>query len=113
MGPLHHVVEFRHETGVNEDVLALLSTYGVGLCLHDMPGGPTGAAARAVTGDVIYVRFHGATHKYSGRYGDAGSNTPLTVAPLDSRRSSRRAVYLCKPRVCWPGAALAWPLLYQ
>lgn len=71
VGPLHHVVEFRHETGVTDNVLALLAAHGVGLCLHDMPGGPTAAAARAVTADVVYVRFHGATHKYSGRYGDA------------------------------------------
>lgn len=71
VGPLQHVIEFRHETGVTDEVLALLARHGVGLCLHDMPGGPVGMAARAVTSDVVYVRFHGATHKYSGRYADA------------------------------------------
>jgi uncharacterized protein YecE (DUF72 family) len=70
VGPLSHVIEFRHETGVTDEVLDLLRAHGVGLCLHDMPGGPTGAAARAVTGRTIYVRFHGATGKYSGRYRD-------------------------------------------
>ena len=70
VGPLEHVIEFRHETGVTDDVLDLLAKHGVGLCLHDMPGGPSGAAARAVTGNTVYVRFHGATHKYSGRYRD-------------------------------------------
>ena len=49
VGPLRHVIEFRHPTGVTEDVLSLLRAHGVGLCLHDMPGGPTGTAARAVT----------------------------------------------------------------
>ena len=70
VGPLAHVIEFRHETGVTEEVLALLRMHGIGLCLHDMPGGPQGAAARAVTSDTVYVRFHGATHKYGGRYQD-------------------------------------------
>ncbi|HTV02032.1 MAG TPA: DUF72 domain-containing protein [Luteitalea sp.] len=70
VGPLAHVIEFRHETGVTEEVLALLRRYEVGLCLHDMPGGPTGAAARAVTSNTIYVRFHGATARYAGRYAD-------------------------------------------
>jgi uncharacterized protein YecE (DUF72 family) len=70
VGPLEHVIEFRHETGVTEDVLALLHAHGVGVCLHDMPGGPQGGAARAVTSNTIYVRFHGATAKYAGRYHD-------------------------------------------
>lgn len=70
VGPLAHVIEFRHETGVTDEVLALLRQYGVGLCLHDMPGGPVGDAARAVTSNVVYVRFHGATGRYAGRYPD-------------------------------------------
>lgn len=70
VGPLEHVIEFRHETGVNAEVLSLLRRHDVGLCLHDMPGGPLGPAARAVTSNTIYVRFHGATHKYAGRYPD-------------------------------------------
>jgi uncharacterized protein YecE (DUF72 family) len=69
-GPLEHVIEFRHETGVTDEVLALLREHRVGICLHDMPGGPQGGAARAVTSDTVYVRFHGATHKYAGRYQD-------------------------------------------
>ena len=70
VGPLDHVIEFRHEHGVTDDVLDLLRRHRVGHCLHDMPGGPGGTAARAVTSDVVYVRFHGATGKYSGRYSD-------------------------------------------
>ncbi|BCS33563.1 hypothetical protein TBR22_A27900 [Luteitalea sp. TBR-22] len=71
VGPLVHVIEFRHEHGVTDEVLELLRAHRVGVCLHDMPGGPTGAAARAVTSDTLYLRFHGATQKYAGRYGDA------------------------------------------
>ena len=70
VGPLRHVIEFRHEFGVTDEVLSLLRARGVGLCLHDMPGGPEGRAARAVTSDTIYVRFHGGTGRYSGRYPD-------------------------------------------
>ena len=70
VGPLEHVIEFRHETGVTAEVLDLLRRHGVGLCLHDMPGGPVGVAARAVTSHTVYVRFHGATGRYSGRYPD-------------------------------------------
>ncbi len=70
VGPLAHVIEFRHDVGVTEDVLALLREHGVGLCLHDMPGGPVGAASRAVTSRTIYVRFHGAKGRYAGRYPD-------------------------------------------
>ena len=69
-GPLEHVIEFRHDTGVTAEVLALLRQHGVGLCLHDMPGGPVGEAARAVTSRTIYVRLHGATGRYSGCYPD-------------------------------------------
>lgn len=70
IGPLEHVIEFRHETGVTEGVLELLRRHGVGVCLHDMPGGPVGIAARAVTSNTVYVRFHGATGRYAGRYPD-------------------------------------------
>lgn len=70
IGPLDHVIEFRHEVGVTDAVLTLLRQHRVGLCLHDMPGGPLGVAARAVTSPTIYVRFHGATGRYSGRYPD-------------------------------------------
>jgi uncharacterized protein YecE (DUF72 family) len=70
VGPLRHVIEFRHETGVTDDVLELLRRHDVGICLHDMPGGPTGTAARAITCPTVYVRFHGGTGKYSGRYQD-------------------------------------------
>jgi len=70
VGPLRHVIEFRHETGVTDDVLDLLRAHDVGICLHDMPGGPQGSAARAITSRTVYVRFHGGTGRYSGRYPD-------------------------------------------
>jgi uncharacterized protein YecE (DUF72 family) len=70
VGPLRHVIEFRHDSGVTADVLDLLRAHDVGICLHDMPGGPQGAAARAITSRTVYVRFHGGTGRYSGRYPD-------------------------------------------
>ena len=63
----HHVIEFRHPSWYDERVYALLSRYGVAMCLHDMQGSATD---RRVVGPCIYVRFHFGTSKYGGRYED-------------------------------------------
>jgi len=59
------VFEFRHESWYCEDTFELLGQYGVGFCIHDMPGKQS---PRVVTADIIYVRFHGTTGRYSGSY---------------------------------------------
>ena len=62
---LEHVFEFRHKSWYDEEVLALLDCYGVGFVAHDMKGlkSPRWASGRAA-----YVRFHGTSAKYRGRY---------------------------------------------
>jgi uncharacterized protein YecE (DUF72 family) len=61
---LTHVVEFRERAWLSEETFALLSQYGVCLCIHDLlPRHP-----RRLTGPVAYVRFHGAGTKYGGSY---------------------------------------------
>jgi uncharacterized protein YecE (DUF72 family) len=45
----------------------LMKRRGVALCLHDMPGSAT---ERNSDGPFIYVRFHGASSKYGGTYGE-------------------------------------------
>jgi uncharacterized protein YecE (DUF72 family) len=60
-----HVMEFRDPTWYDREVYRLLDRRGVALCLHDMAGSATG---RARVGPFVYVRFHGATAKYGGRY---------------------------------------------
>jgi uncharacterized protein YecE (DUF72 family) len=63
----HHVVEFRDPSWYVDATYTLLERHDVSLCLHDMPGS---APARLVVGPCVYVRFHGTTAKYGGRYED-------------------------------------------
>lgn len=65
---LTHVFEFRDATWLVDETLALLDAHGAGFVAHDLPGFVT---PRWATGPVAYVRFHGTTGKYVGRYGDA------------------------------------------
>jgi uncharacterized protein YecE (DUF72 family) len=62
---VRHVLEFREPSWYSEDALGLLDQHGVALCLHDMQGSSTG---RRRVGPFVYVRFHGASSKYGGRY---------------------------------------------
>src|SRR6185437_14559524 len=64
---LEQVVEFRHKSWYDEDVLALLDRYGVGFVTHDLKGL---RSPRWASGRTAYVRFHGAAGKYWGRYSD-------------------------------------------
>ncbi|HTM54801.1 MAG TPA: DUF72 domain-containing protein [Pirellulales bacterium] len=59
-----HVVEFREASWLDPEVFAVLERHKVGLCIHDLlPDHP-----RHVFGRIGYVRFHGASGKYSGSY---------------------------------------------
>jgi uncharacterized protein YecE (DUF72 family) len=62
------VFEFRNESWYCEDTYKLLDKFNVGFCIHDLSGLES---PRVVTGDVIYVRFHGTTGRYSGCYSKA------------------------------------------
>jgi uncharacterized protein YecE (DUF72 family) len=64
---LEHVVEFRHRSWYDEDVLALLDRHGVGFVTHDLIGLKS---PRRASGRTAYVRFHGTRGKYRGRYSD-------------------------------------------
>jgi uncharacterized protein YecE (DUF72 family) len=64
---LAHVFEFREPSWLEPDVLAMLDVAGAGFCVHDMPGLCT---QRAATGGAAYVRFHGTSGKYVGRYSE-------------------------------------------
>jgi len=59
------VFEFRHESWYADETFDLLDESGVGFCIHDMPGNES---PHIVTGQVIYIRFHGTTGRYSGSY---------------------------------------------
>jgi uncharacterized protein YecE (DUF72 family) len=63
-----HAIEFREPSWYADDVLAVLDRKNVTLCLHDMKGSASG---RRRIGGFIYVRFHGSSGKYAGRYSRA------------------------------------------
>ena len=62
---LRYVVEFRSDRWYTNEICDLLDAFGAAFCEHDLvrkrPPRPTGG--------FRYLRFHGATGKYMGRYG--------------------------------------------
>jgi uncharacterized protein YecE (DUF72 family) len=65
--PVDHVVEFRHKSWYDEDVLAVLDRHHVGFVVHDLKGL---TSPRWASGRTAYVRFHGTSGRYHGRYSD-------------------------------------------
>lgn len=62
---LRHAVEFRSAAWYREEICAVLQENGAAFCEHDLvPLRPP-----RLTGGFRYLRFHGATGKYRGRYG--------------------------------------------
>jgi uncharacterized protein YecE (DUF72 family) len=62
-----HVIEFRHESWIDEAVFGILRRHNVGLCVFDMPGFSCPLVA---TSDFAYVRFHGSEGLYSSCYSE-------------------------------------------
>jgi len=62
---LRHAVEFRSSAWYTDEVCGVLDRHGAAFCEHDLVDRPPPAH----TGGFRYVRFHGATGKYRGRYG--------------------------------------------
>lgn len=64
-GP-RQAVEFRDPAWYTEDVCRVLDARAAAFCEHDLVGRPPPRP----TGGFRYLRFHGATGKYRGRYGE-------------------------------------------
>ena len=64
---LRHVVEFRHESWLDQGVFGILRKYNVGFCVFDMPGL---ACPLVATADFGYIRFHGSSGLYWSCYSD-------------------------------------------
>ncbi len=62
---VEHAFEFRHPTWYHPEVLAVLDGYGAAVCEHDLLPEPPPWR----TGDFRYLRFHGTSARYAGRYG--------------------------------------------
>jgi uncharacterized protein YecE (DUF72 family) len=82
------VFEFRHQSWYGDDTFKLLDKSGVGFCIHDMLGKES---PRIVTGNVIYVRFHGTAGRYAGNYPE--SQLQDWAKWLKSQAKNVRAVY--------------------
>jgi len=67
-GGMKHVLEFRHQSWLEEGVFQLLRNYNTGFCVFDMPGLSCPVVA---TADFAYIRFHGSTGLYSSCYTDS------------------------------------------
>lgn len=85
---LQHVFEFRHESWLDEGVLALLAQHNASFCVFDMPRRRCPVVA---TADFSYVRFHGTERLYGGCY----STEELTqwARVITQLGEGRRAVY--------------------
>lgn len=62
------VFEFRHGSWYVPETFDLLDRHKVAFCIHDMAGKES---PRVVTGDRVYVRFHGTSGRYAGNYTNA------------------------------------------
>lgn len=59
------VFEFRDPSWYSDEVLRFLSQRKLNLCVHDWPGAK---APPAITGRIVYLRFHGPDKAYAGKY---------------------------------------------
>jgi uncharacterized protein YecE (DUF72 family) len=67
-----YAFEFRDEAWYLDEVCDLLDNYGAAFCEHDL----VKRAPPRHTGSFRYLRFHGATARYAGRYGLEGLSAP-------------------------------------
>lgn len=65
---LRQVVEFRSDAWYVDEICDVLDKHRVAFCEHDL----LAAHPPRFTGGFRYLRFHGATGKYQGRYGRSG-----------------------------------------
>jgi uncharacterized protein YecE (DUF72 family) len=79
-----HAVEFRDPAWYEEETCAVLQRHGAAFCEHDH----VDREPPRLTGAFRYVRFHGTTGKYSGRYG----LSELRPRAADYLASARRGV---------------------
>jgi uncharacterized protein YecE (DUF72 family) len=100
-----YAFEFRHKSWYGEDVLELLHSRNVALCISDHHDAP---APWQITARHVYIRGHGPTGRYKGHYADNTlrkwahqivrwkqqrrtvfiyfDNDQKSAAPLDARR---------------------------
>jgi uncharacterized protein YecE (DUF72 family) len=86
---MRHVLEFRHQSWLEEEVFQTLGNYNVGFCVFDMPALNCPVVA---TADFAYIRFHGSTGLYSSCYTD--EELADWAKKLASLAAKLKAVYI-------------------
>ncbi|MBD9367786.1 DUF72 domain-containing protein [Xanthomonas sp. XNM01] len=66
--PLRHALEIRHDSFLDEAFVGQLRRHGVALVVSDSAG--RFPHVEDVTADFLYLRLHGDTRLYTGRYSD-------------------------------------------
>ena len=61
-------MEFRNSSWYEREVYELLDEFSVSLVIHDIPKSATPLSE--VSGDIVYLRFHGPEPRYRGDYSD-------------------------------------------
>ncbi|WP_033432567.1 DUF72 domain-containing protein [Saccharothrix syringae] len=67
--PVRHVLEIRHPTWDNPELVEMLTERGVALCAAESAG--RFPEPREVTADFVYARLHGDQELYASAYSDA------------------------------------------
>jgi uncharacterized protein YecE (DUF72 family) len=98
--PGRHAFEFRHESWFADDVLAVLRSHGVALCIGDHPERPW--QTHDVTADFSFVRFH---YGHRGRRGNY-SDSELDDWARELRRLARKAEVFAYFNNDWEGFAV-------
>ena len=64
---IRHVIEFRHQSWLEDKVFEILHAHNAGFCVFDMPSLTCPLVA---TANFAYIRFHGSENLYSSSYSD-------------------------------------------
>ena len=83
-----YVFEFRHESWYDERIFQILRDHDIALCVSDHAAAPS---PWIVTAQHVYVRGHGPTGRYLGKYPNATlqSWTHRIVPFLNEKRTAR------------------------
>ncbi len=87
--PGRHAVEFRDPAWYGEATCDLLDAHGAAFCEHDAVDRPPPRH----TGGWRYLRFHGTTGRYAGRYGPAALRAVAADLLAGSRAGLDAFVY--------------------
>jgi uncharacterized protein YecE (DUF72 family) len=94
--PLRHAMEVRHASFENEEFIALLRQYNIGLVVADTAG--KWPFMEDVTSDFVYVRLHGDEKLYVSGYTDAALNSWSRKMRSWAKGGTPRAAKLAGPR---------------